>query len=98
MSGRSVLVVGVALLALIALNVGLAFTAVPRILLPGIGVGMAVIVALTFMRLRAAGGLAAVFAAASVFWLCVMMGLGGMDPATRTTVPVGHGTGPSLTR
>lgn len=46
------------------------------------------VVALSFMRLRAGGALTTVFAVAGVFWLRVMMGLGSMDPATRTDIPV----------
>ena len=90
MSGRAALLVWGGLLLLLALQFGLAFTPVPRTVLPGIALGMVAIVAFSFMRLRAAGALAGVFAAAAVFWLCVMMGLGSMDPATRTTISVSH--------
>ena len=55
---------------------------------PFIGLLMAVLVAVGFMRLREAPGLAAVFALAGVFWICVLMGLGSMDPATRHDIPV----------
>lgn len=88
MSGRTVLLTLGALFALLALQLGLAFTSVPRATLPGVALIMVVIVAISFMRLPAAGGLAAVFAAAAVFWLCVMMGLGSMDAATRTDLPI----------
>lgn len=88
MSGRAVLLVWGTLLLLLALQFGLAFTPVPRAVLPGLAMGSVAIVAVSFMRLRAAGALAAVFAAAAVFWLCVMIGLGSMDPATRIDIPV----------
>ena len=76
------------LLALIALQFALAFTSAPRIVLPGLALCMIVLVALSFMRLRASGTLASVFALVGVFWVCVMIGLGSMDPATRTVIPV----------
>ena len=88
MNGRAVLLVLGALFALLTLQFGLAFTPVPRLVLPGVALVMVVIVAMSFMRLPAAGALAAVFAAAAVFWLCVMLGLGSLDPATRTDIPV----------
>ena len=50
---------------------------------PFIGLGMAVIVALTFMRLGSSRGLMPIFAVAGTFWLCVMIGLGSMDSFTR---------------
>lgn len=88
MSGRAVLLVLGGLLALLGLQFGLAFTPVPRLLLEAIALLMVLTVSVSFMRLRAAGALAAVFAAAGVFWLCVMLGLGSMDPATRTDIPI----------
>jgi len=87
-NGRAVLLVLGALFGLLAVQFGLAFTPVPRLVLPGVALMMVTIVAMSFMRLPASGALAAVFAAAAVFWLCVMMGLGSMDPATRTGIPV----------
>jgi len=88
LNGRAVLLVLGTLFALLALQFGLAFTSVPRLVLPGVALVMVVIVAMSFMRLPAAGALSAVFATAAVFWLCVMIGLGGMDAATRTDIPV----------
>lgn len=88
MSGRAVLLTMAGLLGLLALEFALAFTALPRLVLPAVGVAMVVVTAFTFMRLRAGGRLSAVFALAAVFWLCVMMGLGSMDPATRADIPV----------
>ena len=61
---------------------------------PFIGIAMAVIVAFTFMRLGSSRGLMPVFAAAAVFWLCIMIGLGSMDSFTRHDLPV-HGVSTS---
>ena len=55
-------------------------------LLPLYGVVMAVLVAVVFMRLPRMPALAIVFAMAGVFWLCVMLGLGMVDPLTRHDV------------
>jgi cytochrome c oxidase subunit IV len=41
-----------------------------------------------FMRVRVAGRLARFFALAAVFWLLVLLGLGSIDPMTRTVYPV----------
>lgn len=88
MSGRAVLLLSGLLLLLMAAEFGLAFTPVSRLVLPAIALCMVVTVALGFMRLGTAGTLAAVFAVAGVFWLCIMMSLGSLDPATRTTIQV----------
>jgi len=88
LSGRAVLLVWGGLLAGLALQFGLAFTPVPRLALPGIALCMIGLVGFGFMRLRASGTLGAIFAAAGVFWLCIMLGLGSMDAATRIDVPV----------
>ena len=53
---------------------------------PFIGVALAVLVAFTFMRLGSSRGLVPVFAVAGVFWLAVLLGLGGLDSATRRDV------------
>jgi len=53
---------------------------------PAVGLVMAALVAATYMRLLRTGGLAMIFALAGVFWLAVMMGLGGLDPVTRHDV------------
>ena len=61
---------------------------------PFVGIGMAVLVALTFMRLGSSRGLMPVFALAGVFWLCIMLGLGSLDSFTRHDIPVNAPTGP----
>ena len=55
---------------------------------PFIGIALAVLVALTFMQLGSSTGLVPVFALVGVFWLCVLLGLGGLDAATRTDIVV----------
>ena len=55
---------------------------------PLIGLMMAALVALTYMRLGRMRGLPAIFALAGVFWLLVMMGLGSLDPLTRHDIGV----------
>ena len=63
-----------------------------RAINPAMGLGMAVLVALTFMRLGQGRGLVPVFALASLFWLGVMLGLGSLDSFTRHDVNVGQRT------
>ena len=60
----------------------------------GIGIGLALLVALTFMRLGSSTGLVPVFALAGVFWLCVLLGLGSMDALTRHNLSVPQRTQP----
>lgn len=55
---------------------------------------MALIVSMTFMRLASTGGTAAIFAMAGVFWLCILIGVGSLDFATRHDVPVSMRTEP----
>ena len=53
-----------------------------------IGLAMAGLVAIFFMDVGRGPGLVRVFAAAGVFWLIVLLGLGLTDPLTRHTIPV----------
>jgi cytochrome c oxidase subunit 4 len=53
-----------------------------------IGGAMAVIVALTYMRLTRSKDVSSAFALAAVFWLMVLLGLGSMDSATRHDISV----------
>jgi hypothetical protein len=57
-------------------------------LTPMIGLAMAALVGFGFMRPRAAPRLAAVFALAGIFWLAVLLGLGGLDQATRHDIRI----------
>lgn len=59
-----------------------------------IGGAMAVIVALTYMRLARQKDVSSAFALATVFWLMVLLGLGSMDSATRRDIPVSIHTEP----
>ena len=58
-----------------------------RGVVPFIGCGMAVLVALTFMRLGRDRGLPPIFAMAGVFWLLIILGLGNLDSFTRHDIP-----------
>lgn len=49
--------------------------------------GMLALVLLVFMRLRAASSLAQAFVAGGLLWLGILLGLGSMDPLTRTDTP-----------
>ncbi len=76
------------LLGLLALEVVAAYLPAIRGATPFIGIGMAVLVALTFMRLGSSRGLVPLFALAGVFWIVVMLGLGSLDSFTRRDIPV----------
>ncbi len=82
------------LLGLMGAELLLSRFAATREVVPFVGIAMAVLVALTFMRLGSSRGLVPVFALAGVFWLCVMLGLGALDSFTRHDVPVGAHTQP----
>lgn len=76
------------LLGLLALEFASAYMPMLRAGTPAIGIAMAVIVALTFMRLGRSRGLVPIFAMAGVFWVLVMLGLGCLDLFTRHDVRV----------
>jgi hypothetical protein len=85
------LLILLALLMAAALEFGMSFLAIPRgvrpiLLLPS--VGMAVLVALGFMRLLTAPDIAKGFAVAGIFWLTVLLGLVMTDPLTRAVYAV----------
>jgi cytochrome c oxidase subunit 4 len=76
-----------ALLALLALTVTLAYQplgAFNMVAALAIGTVKATIVAAVFMELRHRGARTLVFAAASLFWLGILLWLGSMDFFTRT--------------
>ncbi len=89
----SAALVWLALLGLLLLEFVLAYMPSVRSAVPFIGLTMAALVALTFMRLGKGRGLVPVFAVAGMFWLCVLLGLGTLDPFTRHDIPVGTLTG-----
>ncbi|MBV9735538.1 MAG: hypothetical protein JO209_06475 [Acidisphaera sp.] len=88
---RPLLPVWLGLLALFAVELGTAFLPLGHafaglILLPA--AAMVGLVGFGFMRLGRYGAIARCFALAAVFWLLVLLGLGSMDPFTRTEYPV----------
>ena len=87
MSALSAGAVWLSLLALVGLEWALSHNAGWRVVVPYIGVGAAITAALTFMRLGGGPRLAIVFALAGTFWICIMMGLGSVDPFTRHDIP-----------
>ena len=82
------ILVWLVLLAMGGLEFGLAWVPGARWAVPCIGLSMAALVALTFMRLGVSRGLPRVFAIAGIFWICVMLGLGSLDSFTRHDIPV----------
>ena len=88
---RCDLLIWLGLLLAASLEFGLSFLAIPPgvrpiLLLPS--VGMAVLVALGFMRLLSAPDIAKGFAIAGIFWLTVLLGLAMTDPMTRAVYAV----------
>ena len=86
--------VWLALLAMVGVELLLARLPSVRAAVPFVGIGMALLVALTFMRLGSSRGLVPVFALAGAFWLCVMLGLGSLDSFTRHDMPATMRTEP----
>ena len=93
LSARPVALTWAALMVLLVVEIVIAHSGTFGFAAPAVGVAMACVVAMTFMRLPSAPSTAIAFAVAGVFWLCIMMGLGSLDPATRRDVPVGARTG-----
>lgn len=87
MSTFQVILTWLGLVALLAVEFFLANVPGLRFLVPFIGIFMAILVALTFMRLASDRGLVPVFAIAGLFWLCVLLGLGTLDSFTRHDIP-----------
>jgi caa(3)-type oxidase subunit IV len=88
---RPVLLVWVALAVLLGLELGLSQVklgagASALILLPA--AATVLLVGICFMRVGESGLLGRFFALAALFWLMVLLGLGSMDPLTRTMHPV----------
>jgi cytochrome c oxidase subunit IV len=88
---RSDLLTWGALLLAAALEFGISFMDVPSgvrpiLILPS--VGMAVLVALGFMRLLSAPDIAKSFAIGGIFWLTVLLGLVMTDPLTQAVCAV----------
>jgi hypothetical protein len=88
---RSDLLIWLGLLLAASLEFGLSSLRIPpgvRPLLVLPSVGMAVLVALGFMRLLSAPDIAKGFAIAGIFWLTVLLGLAMTDPMTRAVYAV----------
>lgn len=51
------------------------------------GLAATSLVLVVFMRIRSGSTLMRIFGLAGLFWLMVLLSLGGMDPATRTDYP-----------
>lgn len=87
MRARAVLGVWLLLLALLGLEFAAGSFGAPIV-----AGGMAVVVALTFMRLARTPGVPGAFALAALFWLVVLLGLGSLDSATRHDIGVANDT------
>jgi len=88
---RRLAIAWVLLLVLLALQLGLTFLPLPREARPLILVPaalMAAIVAVAFMQIDRGPAIVRVFAAAGLLWLVFLLGLGSLDPLTRTDYPV----------
>ena len=74
------------LIALLAIEFGASFlaldrTARPLILIPA--ALMIAVVSVTFMELRRGPEAMRLFFAAGLLWLCILLGMGSLDPMTR---------------
>jgi len=79
------------LLVLLAVELGMSFLplnrgARPLVLIPA--VAMVGIVGATFMEVRRGPGIVRLFAGAALLWLTILLGLGSLDPMTRTDYDV----------
>jgi caa(3)-type oxidase subunit IV len=85
------LLVWLALLCVAAVEFGTSFLPIPagtRPILMLASAIMAVLVALGYMRLLNAPGIARGFAVAGMFWLAVLLGLAMTDPLTRAVYTI----------
>jgi cytochrome c oxidase subunit IV len=84
---RSLLLAWLLLILLGAAQFGVSFLPLGPSVRPAIltfAAAMIVTVALAFMRINTGPTIVRGFAVAGLFWLIVLVGLGGMDPLTRT--------------
>jgi cytochrome c oxidase subunit IV len=83
---RHLIAAFVSLLVLLAIEVGVTFlrlepSARPLVLIPA--VLMVLVVGVVFMEAGQGPGIVRLFAAAGLFWLTILLGLGSLDPVTR---------------
>jgi cytochrome c oxidase subunit IV len=82
----------VVLLVLLAIQFGTSFVPFSPSLRPLLLVPAALMlaaVATMFMQIGRGPALVRIFAAAGLLWLTILLGLGSLDPLTRTDYPVG---------
>lgn len=89
---RNIVLMWLVLVLLGAIAFGCSFIPMGRdwrivLILPS--VVMAAVIAIGFMEIRRSGALSLAFSVAALFWLCVLLGLGSMDPLTRHVYPAG---------
>jgi cytochrome c oxidase subunit 4 len=88
---RKLLLTWLALLALLALEIGASLLPLqrsdrPLILIPALA--MVGVVAMIFMQVGRGPIIVRLFAATGVLWLVILLALGSLDPLTRTDYPV----------
>lgn len=97
---RSLLLTWVALLALVAATLGLAYAPMPGplnlIVAMGISAAKTVLVVVIFMKLLRASALTRAAAVAGLFWLAILFALSATDYLTRTDAPVDTGAPPTI--
>ena len=88
---RRLVICWAALAAIAAAEFGVSFAPLGRdwrtvlLIFP---ITMALLIAIFFMRVRTGPGIVRGFALAGLVWLTILLGLGTMDPLTRTVYPV----------
>ena len=85
---RPLLAIWLGLLALLAIEAAGGRLLGLGLATPAIGALMATIVAITLMRAREGAPPIRLFICFGAFWLAVLLGLGMMDPLTRTNHPL----------
>jgi len=88
---RNLLLAWLALLALLAMEVGVSLlpmsrTARPLILIPALL--MLGVIVLSLMQVGRGPIIVRLFAAAGILWLLILLALGSLDPLTRVVYPV----------
>jgi len=86
-----ILLTWLALIALLALELGISFLPLgpavrPLILIPALA--MLAVILVSFMQVRRGPVIVRLFAAAGFLWLLILLALGSLDPLTRAVYPV----------